>query len=113
MSDGANKSKRPIAVTLLCIFMAIGGSAAIATLFTSVYEQLPAWYRYVAAVSTALGLVVVVGLWRMMRWAVMLYAIATIVGQFLAVAAGQWVSASLIYPLIAFAIMARYYREME
>ena len=113
MSDAEKKLKRPIAITLLCVLMAIGGAAAIATLFTSVYEQLPAWYRYVVAVNTALGLVVVVGLWRMMRWAVMLYAIATIAGQFIAVAVGEWVFGSLIYPLIALAIMARYYREMN
>ena len=74
MSDAETKSTRPIAITLLCLFMVFGGVVAVATFLTPVYEQFPVWYQYSVAVNTALGFVIVFGLWKMRRWAVMLYA---------------------------------------
>ena len=86
---------------------------AAATFLTPVYEQFPVWYQYSVAVNTALGFVIVFGLWKMRRWAVMLYALGTMVGQAVTIVLGEWMVSALIYPLIALAIMAGYYREMD
>lgn len=113
MSDEETKSTRPIAITLLCLFMVFGGVVAVATFLTPVYEQFPAWYQYASAVSMAVGFIVVFGLWKMRRWAVMLYAIGAMGGQAVTIALGEWMVSALIFPLIALAIMAAYYREMD
>ena len=72
MSDAETKSVRPVAITQLCLFMVFGGVVAAATLLTPVYEQFPAWYQYSVAINTAVGFVIVFGLWKMRLWAVML-----------------------------------------
>ena len=113
MSDAETKSIRPIAITLLCLFMVFGGVVAAATFLTPAYEQFPVWSQYSVAVNTALGFVIVFGLWKMRRWAVMLYALGTIVGQAVTIVLGEWMVSALIYPLIALVIMAGYYREMD
>ena len=113
MSDAETKSIRPIAITLLCLFMVFGGVVAAATFLTPAYEQFPVWYQYSVAVNTALGFVIVFGLWKMRRWALMLYALGTIVGQAVTIVLGEWMVSALIYPLIALVIMAGYYRGMD
>jgi hypothetical protein len=78
-----------------------------------VYDEFPLWYQYAVAVTAAVGCLVWTGLWKMRRWAVMLYAILFPVGQAIALATDTWMMSGLVIPAIILGIMAFYYRELS
>ena len=84
MSNEEMKAKRPLAITVLSLCFVLGAVLIAPTFFTTYYEQFPPWYEYALAVIVAMGLLVSIGLWEMRGWAVMLYAILTLVGQAMA-----------------------------
>ena len=113
MSEERMKAKRPLAITVLSLWAVIGAVLIAPTFFTPYYEQFPPWHKYAFAVIVAIGLLVSIGLWEMRRWAVMLYAIETIVGQAMALATNTWVMSGLVIPAIFLGVMAFSYRELS
>lgn len=113
MSDEEMKAKRPLAITVLCLWGALGAVMAAVSFFMPVYDEFPLWYPYAVTVSAAVGCLVWIGLWKMRRWAVMLYAILFPVGQAIALATDTWMMSGLVIPAIMLGIMAFYYRELS
>ena len=113
MSDEEMKAKRPLAITVLCLWGAFGAVMVAVSFFMPVYDEFPLWYQYAVAVNAAVGCLVWIGLWKMRRWAVMLYAILFPVAQAIALATDTWMMSGLVIPAIILGIMAFYYRELS
>ena len=122
MASDDLKPQRPLLITLMCVFFAVGIISGLASLLiTPVYEQFvapmleqyPSWYRYLMMVNIFTSLACVVGLWLMKRWSVFLYVASAIVNQIAAVSMGEWIVSSLLMPAIVIAIMVKFYSDMR
>ena len=122
MASDDLKPQRPLLITLMCVFFAVGIISGLAgLLITPVYEQFvapmleqyPSWYRYLMMVNIFTSLACVVGLWLMKRWSVFLYVASAIVNQIAAVSMGEWMVSSLLMPAIVIAIMVKFYSDMR
>lgn len=122
MASDDLKPQRPLLITLMCVFFAVGIISGLAgLLIPSVYEQFvapmleqyPSWYRYLMMVNIFTSLACVVGLWLMKRWSVFLYVASAIVNQIAAVSMGEWIVSSLLMPAIVIAIMVKFYSDMR
>ena len=122
MASDDLKPQRPLLITLMCVFFAVGIISGLAgLLIPPVYEQFvapmleqyPSWYRYLMMVNIFISLACVVGLWLMKRWSVLLYVASAIVNQIAAVSMGEWIVSSLLMPAIVIAIMVKFYSDMR
>lgn len=122
MASDDLKPQRPLLITLMCVFFAVGIISGLAgLLIPSVYEQFvapmleqyPSWYRYLMMVNIFTSLACVVGLWLMKRWSVFLYVASAVVNQIAAVSMGEWIISSLLMPAIVIAIMVKFYSDMR
>lgn len=122
MASDDLKPQRPLLITLMCVFFAVGIISGLAgLLIPSVYEQFvapmleqyPSWYRYLMMANIFTSLACVVGLWLMKRWSVFLYVASAIVNQIAAVSMGEWIVSSLLMPAIVIAIMVKFYSDMR
>ena len=122
MASDDLKPQRPLLITLMCVFFAVGIISGLAgLLIPSVYEQFvapmleqyPSWYRYLMMVNIFTSLACVVGLWLMKRWSVFLYVASAVVNQIAAVSMGEWIVSSLLMPAIVIAIMVKFYSDMR
>jgi hypothetical protein len=98
------KVERPTVITVICVLMALGAVATVPMVMMAA-SQLPGWYTPFVLASAAVGLVCMVGLWTMRKWAVYLYTAMTVVGQVVLFATGLWVAQSIVVPAIVIAVM--------
>lgn len=99
-APAAEKAKRPIAITIICVVGFIGAVLAIPLVFTPTARGIGPWYPPFLALCSAAGLACMAGLWLMKRWAVFLYTGMTAVNQVILVAMGLWQPIALVLPLI-------------
>jgi hypothetical protein len=100
MQAAAVASKRPTAITVICL-IGFFGLLASAWLFASgALAQMPDWYAPYLAVSVILGGLSMVGLWLMRKWGFYLYAGVFVANQVIMLATGLWTPTALVLPLI-------------
>lgn len=73
MNDTPAPSERPIAITIICVLGFIGAALTIPLIFSSAAGAIGAWYPPYLALSAVVGLVCMIGLWKMMKWSVFVY----------------------------------------
>jgi hypothetical protein len=112
-SPSAVPSGRPIAITVLCIFSAIGVLFVIPLLFSQAAWSIGSWYPPSLAVSAIIGGACTVGFWLMRRWALYLYTAMFVVNQIILLAMGIWTISALILPAIVLAIGFYYLSRMR
>lgn len=106
-------NKRPKLITAICIFMVFGALVSIPTVFTDVAKSIAPWYPPFLLVSSIIGLVVTVGLWKMKKWSVILYASVFGINQVIMLSTGIWNVFALIMPGILIAVIASQYKLMD
>jgi hypothetical protein len=92
----AEDTKRPISITVVC---AIGLFTALSTIplfFTSIPQQIGAWYPPYLALSSVVGLVCIGGLWMMKKWAAYAYLGFLVLNQTVPLATGVWSVMSMV-----------------
>jgi hypothetical protein len=108
--------KRPLIITILCVFVGLGGLLALPVAFYAsrkLGQEFGAWYPRYLILSAILGLFCCYGYWRMRRWAVFLYSAFFVVNLGVLLATGQAHSVGVIYPLIMIACGFIYLRRMQ
>lgn len=73
------EKKRPIIITILCAYLALGAIANIFFTTSAVINGMEVWYLALTIISWLIGLATIIGLWRMKRWAVVLYTVFNII----------------------------------
>jgi hypothetical protein len=104
---------RPVPITAICIVGIIGVLGSIYLIFSGATQDLPSWYPALLAVSALVGLVCMIGLWMMRRWAVYAYTAMFVVNQVILLASGLWMLMAFVIPLIIVIIMFAYLSRMR
>ncbi len=95
----ASPSKRPIAITAICVLSGIGILFTIPLIFSEAAAGIGAWYPPFLALSAAVGAACTVGFWLMRSWALYRYAGFLCVSQIVLLALGAWSIVALLIPL--------------
>ena len=106
-------SKRPIAMTAICVVSGLGILFTIPLIFSEAAASIGAWYPPFLAASAAVGAVCTVGFWLMHRWAVYLYTGVLCLTQIVLLAMGSWSIVGLLIPLVVVIIGFIYLPRME
>ena len=112
MNDTA-ASERPIAITIICILGFIGAALSIPAIFMGATGSIGAWYPPYLAFSAVVGLVCMIGLWKMMKWSVFAYAALVVLNQVVLFSMGVWSIFALLIPAIVLAIGFTYLSKMK
>ena len=106
-------SERPIAITIICVLGFIGAALTIPVIFTAAAGNIGAWYPPYLALSAVVGLVCMIGLWKMMKWSVFVYTAFVVLNQIVLMAMGVWSIFALLIPAIVIAIGFTYLSRMK
>jgi hypothetical protein len=105
--------KRPVAITIICIIGFIGAVLTVPLIFSQTASGIGPWYPPLLAVSAAIGLACMIGLWMMRKWAVYTYTAFAAINQVIMLATGIWNPIALIIPAIIIVIMFVYLSRMR
>jgi hypothetical protein len=109
----AAAARRPLAITIVCVIMALGGVATAALFFVDVTYTIAPWYPALLAVSALVGLTCMIGFWLMRKWAVFLYTGMTALVQLVLAATGLWSPFAIIGPAIVVGVGFVYLGRMR
>jgi len=108
------ESRRPIILTIVCIFGIIG---AIANLWRVAFDGpsvFGPWLLVTLAISAIFTLVSMVGVWMMRRWAVYTYVVLCIVGQIAwQVIVGIVIWKAVLLRCLVIALLFVYFKRMR
>jgi hypothetical protein len=91
---------RPVAVTIICIVGLIGALINLSLLFTDAVAQVAPWFFPFFGISSLIGLLCLIGLWLMRRWALYAYTTFAVIDQAILLATGIWHPVALVVPAI-------------
>jgi hypothetical protein len=106
-------SPRPTAISVICILGFIGAALTIPLIFSDAGKLVASWYPAYLASSAVVGLICMIGLWKMLKWSVFLYAILVVINQVVLMKLGVWNMFALIIPAIVVAIAFMYIGKMK
>src|SRR3954466_14369365 len=103
---------RPVAITVICILGFIGAAVTLPLIFSATAAMIGSWYPPFLGLSALVGLICMIGLWKMKKWAVFLYTALVVVCQIVLLSTGLWNAFSLLVPAIIIAIAFAYLSKM-
>ncbi|MBN1343789.1 MAG: hypothetical protein JXQ73_13990 [Phycisphaerae bacterium] len=112
MSETVGRSERPASITVISVLGIIGALAAIVTAFLPIARQIGSWYPSYLGLAAVVGLVCMVGLWMMKKWAAYTYAALVVFNQAVLLAMGAWSIWSLLLPAIVIFFALKHVSKM-
>jgi len=112
-NEAGNNRKRPIAITVICILGFIGAAFTIPIIFSDIARQVGSWYPPYLGLSTVIGLVSMLGLWKMKKWAAYTYTGFAALNQIVLLTMGVWNIMALIIPGIVIGIVLAHINKMD
>jgi hypothetical protein len=112
-NENSNGKKRPTAITVICVIGFIGAVLAIRMIFSDNAGQIGSWYPPYLALSCVLGLICMIGLWKMKKWAAYTYTGFVALNQVVLLVMGVWNIMALIIPGIIIGIAIAYINKMD
>jgi hypothetical protein len=106
-------TQRPAAITVICILGFIGAALSIPLIFSSTAAGIGSWYPPYLGLSAAVGLICMIGLWKMKKWAVFVYTALVVINQVVLFSMGIWNPFALLLPAIVVAIAFTYLSRMS
>jgi hypothetical protein len=97
-------AQRPVAITVICILGFIGAAISIPLIFSSAAQSIGSWYPPYLGASAVVGLICMIGLWKMKKWSVFVYTLLVVVNQVVLFSMGVWNPFALLIPVIIIAI---------
>lgn len=111
------QNQRPVAITIICVIgfvgLAIGVPALLALVAMGATTTLPGWYLPYLALTLVVGLVSLIGMWKMKKWGALLYTGMFVVNQIVLLAGGLWTPGAMVIPLIVVVIALSQYSKMD
>ena len=106
------ETNRPTIITILCAWLTLG---AIGNIFfiPLVFREREMWYQALAVTGWLVGIVTIIGLWKMKRWAFFLYTVFNIAGIVLLWILGIRHFESIFYPAVVIGIMYSQYSKLN
>ena len=113
VNEKLDEKKRPTAITVICVLGFIGAAFTIPLIFSDIARQIGNWYPPYLGLSAILGLVCMVGLWQMKKWAAYTYTRFVGLNQIVLLAMGVWNVMALIIPAIVVGIALTHVKKMD
>ncbi len=113
----SQQATRPGCITAFVVFMGIGIAVSLViALATDIFRNYHASAPYAIIASCLIGVVMVVGFWRMKRWAFIVYGLLILSGYIvypvLIGKLGVQVLPGLVVQIIIFGLLLRYKEKM-
>ena len=106
-------SSRPTSVTVICVVGFTGALLTLPLLFSPIPQRVGSWYPPYLGFSLIVGLVCMVGLWMMKKWAVFTYIGFVAFNQAVLLAMGVWNILALLIPAIVILVAVRNLAKMS
>ncbi len=103
----------PHLVTVGCNQAFVGLISLIPSIFSSEAKAVGNWYSPYLGFNVMVGLVAFIGLWRMKKWSVILYALFLGINQIVLLMTGFWIASALIIPLAVIIIGFYHFKAMD
>lgn len=113
MIETTEKEKRPTSITVICVIGFFGALVAIPLVFSPIAQQVGAWYPPYLGFSSVVGLVCMIGLWTMKKWAAYAYTGFVAINQIVLLAMGAWNVMALIIPGVAIFFALKHVSKMS
>lgn len=113
MERTISKTKRPLIISIICIVGLIGAFLAIPMIFTKTAREINQYYPLVLVFSTVVGIISMIGLWKMKKWAVYTYASLVVFNQIVLLLLHQWHYLSLIVGVVIVSIAFYHIKKMN
>jgi hypothetical protein len=106
-------TRRPVIITVLCVLGLIAAAANVPTIFAEVARKVGAWYPPFLTLSVVVTVVCVIGLWKMRRWAVLLYTGFALAVLVIALMIGAWNTTAQLVRFAVIIIMFSQFPKMR
>ena len=106
-------NKRPGIITAVCVVGFLGAIVTVPLIFSDISKSIGAWYPPYLAFAAIVGLICMIGLWKMKKWSVITYTTFVGINQIVLMAMGVWNIFALIIPGFVIAIGFSKYKLME
>ena len=97
-------TKRPVAITVICILGFIGAALSIPLVFSDLASSVGSWYPPYLGFTALAGLFCMLGLWHMRKWAVFAYTALVLLNQVVLISMGVWNVFAILIPGIVIGI---------
>jgi len=111
MPDDRTNS-RPAVISIVCILGWVGSAFAILSSLLLLTLGDAVWMWVFSGIAAVVGAVILIGIWRMRRWAVLAYTGLFVVGQIALLLLGLWNIFSL-FPVFILLVFWYFYPEMS
>ena len=118
MTDTTERAKRPTSITIICVIGNLGMLIAVPLIFSPIAQQIVAqqigsWYPPYLGFSSVIGLVCMVGLWMMKKWAAYTYTGFVALNQIVLLAMGAWNVLALLIPAVVIFFALKHVSKMS
>jgi hypothetical protein len=96
--------ERPVIITIICVLGFLGAVITIPVIFSDLSKSVASWYPLYLAFAATVGLISMIGLWKMKKWAAYLYTAFVVMNQLLLYSFDVWSFLSFIIPATVVAI---------
>jgi len=112
VSETEAKANRPVSLTIICILGFLGALVTIPMIFSPVARLVGPWYPPYLGFAAATGLLCMIGLWKMKRWAAWTYTGLVALNQVVFLVMGVWNVLALAVPAVIIFFALRHAPEM-
>lgn len=113
MSASIEKVKRPTSITVICVIGFLGALIAVPLILSPFAQQIGPWYPPYLGFASAVGLVCMIGLWMMKKWAAYAYTGFAVLNQIVLLVMGAWNVMALILPAIVIFFVLKHVSIMK
>ena len=108
-----SRTHRPVIVTILCILGLVAAAANLPTIFSDAARSVGHWFPPFLTLSVIVTVVCMIGLWKMRRWAVLVYTGFALLSLVLGLTVGSWNLTAQLVRVAVIVIMFSQFGKMR
>lgn len=113
MNEITETAERPTSITVICAIGLIGALMAVPLIFSPLAQQIGFGYQLYIGLSSIVGLVCMLGLWMMKKWAVYAYIGLVALNQIVFLVMGLWSAMALLAPGVVIFFALKHVSKMS
>lgn len=113
MNEAAEKEKRPTSIAVICVIGFVGALISLPLIFSPLAQQIGSWYPPYMGLASVAGLICMVGLWKMKKWAAYSYTGLVALNQVVLLAMGVWNVIALLIPAVVIYFALKHVSKMS
>lgn len=113
VTEPNKEAKRPTSITVICVLGFLGALVSVPLIFSTIAQQVGHWYPPYLGFACVVGLVCMIGLWMMKKWAAYTYTGFAAFNQIVLLVMGVWNIMALIIPAIIIFFILKHISKMS